>query len=61
MLTVGHEAGEVLGTVEGEQVYHSSLDPEEYRQILYSAGFTNIEIELQDEDCGFHTILLARQ
>lgn len=61
LLTIGHEAGEVLGTVEGDRVYHSSLDPEEYRQILYSAGFKNVEITLQDEDCGSHTVLLASQ
>ena len=59
LLTVGHEAGEVLGTVEGDRVYHSSLDPDEYRQILSSAGFSDIEIKLQDEECGSHTILLA--
>lgn len=61
LLTVGHEAGEVLGTVEGERVYHSSLDSEEYRQILFSAGFKKVEIALQDKDCGFHTVLLASQ
>ena len=61
LLTIGHETGEVLGTVEGDRVYHSSLDPEEYRQILYSAGFNKVKIKLQDEDCGFHTVLLASQ
>ncbi len=61
LLTIGHEAGEVLGTVEGDRVYHASLDPVEYRQILYSAGFKNIEITLQDEDCDSHTVLLASQ
>jgi SAM-dependent methyltransferase len=61
LLTIGHEAGEVLGTVAGDRVYHSSLDPDEYRQILNSAGFNNVEITLQDEDCGSHTVLLASQ
>ncbi len=61
LLTIGHEAGEVLGTVEGDRVYHASLDPEEYRQILYSAGFGNIKITRQDEDCDAHSILLASQ
>ena len=61
LLTVGHKAGEVLGKVEGEQVYHSSLDPEEYRQILYLAGFKKVEIAIRDEDCGYHTVLLASQ
>ena len=61
MLTIGHEAGEVIGTVEGDRVYHASLDPVEYRQILDSAGFKNIEIKLQDEDCDSHPVLLASQ
>ena len=61
LLTVGHDAGEVLGTVEGERVYHSSLDPEEYRHVLYSAGFNNVEITLRDEECDSRTVLLASQ
>lgn len=58
LLTVGHEAGEVLGTVEGEAVYHSSLSPQEYKHILASAGFQDIEMSLKDETCD-RTVLLA--
>jgi len=58
LLTVGHEAGEVLGTVEGEAVYHSSLSPEEYTHILTSAGCQNIEMVIKDENCD-RTVLLA--
>ena len=61
LITIGHESGEVTGTVEGEEVYHSSLDPDEYRAILKSVGFDNFEIKLEDEDCGFHSILLAKR
>jgi trans-aconitate methyltransferase len=60
LLTVGHQSGEVLGTVEGEEVYHSSLAPEEYEQILRSCGLENIEMTLQDKSCGDRTVLLAR-
>jgi len=59
LLTIGHESGEVTGTVEGETVYHSSLDPTEYRDILGSLGFTRFEMELEDESCAFHSVLLA--
>ncbi len=59
LLTVGHEAGEVLGTVEGEAVYHSSLSPQEYKHILGSAGFKDVEMSLEDETCD-RTVLLAR-
>ena len=61
LLTIGHEAGEVTGTVEGEQVYHSILEPDEYVSILGSLGFDDIEIELEDESCGFHSLLLAKR
>ena len=59
LLTVGHEAGEVLGTVEGQAVYHSSLSPQEYKSILSSAGFQHIEMSLKDETCD-RSVLLAR-
>lgn len=59
LLTIGHESGEVTGTVEGDQVYHSSLEPGEYKSILKNLGFEKIEIELEDESCGFHSVLLA--
>ena len=61
LLTIGDKSGEVIGTVEGEEVYHSSLDPEEYKEILYKFGFNQIEIELRDRDCGLHSILLAKR
>ena len=59
LLTVGHKAGEVLGMVGGEAVYHSSLSPREYKQILSSKGFQKIEMVLKDESCD-RTVLLAR-
>jgi cyclopropane fatty-acyl-phospholipid synthase-like methyltransferase len=59
LLTIGHESGEVTGTVAGEKVYHSSLAVDEYKAILSNTGFDNVEIELEDESCGFHSILLA--
>jgi cyclopropane fatty-acyl-phospholipid synthase-like methyltransferase len=61
LLTIGHESGEVTGTVEGEKVYHSSLTATEYRAILNTVGFNRIEIELKDESCGSHSILLAKR
>ena len=34
LLTIGHVAGEVLGHVEGQEVYHSSLDLKEYESMV---------------------------
>ncbi len=59
MLTVGHEDGEVLGVVEGERVYHSSLAPDEYRERLDALGFTDIVFVAEDPDCDMHSVLLA--
>ncbi len=59
LVTVGHEAGEVLGTVAGQQVYHSSLAPEAYRTILAQLGFKAIDMVLQDPHCSEHSIILA--
>ena len=59
LLTIGHKAGEVLGIVDGQQVYHASLDPAEYQEILTSAGFAKVTVELRDKDCDYHSLLLA--
>lgn len=59
LLTVGPEDGEALGSVNGETVYHSSLAPEEYRQILFSNGLQEVKFVANDEDCD-RTVLLAR-
>ena len=59
LLTIGDRAGEVLGRVNGEPVYHSSLAPNEYRKILYASGFDDVSIVLRDESCGEHSVLLA--
>ena len=59
LLTIGDKAGEVLGVVAGQQVYHASLDPAEYEEILRSAGFAEVTIVLRDKDCGGHSLLLA--
>jgi hypothetical protein len=40
-------------------VYHSSLDPTEYEEMLKSAGFTRVNIVIRDSECGEHSILLA--
>ena len=58
LLTIGHKAGEVLGKVEGKAVYHSSLSPQEYKNILKTAGFQKVEIVVKDEDSD-RTVLLA--
>lgn len=59
MLTIGHEDGEVTGTVERETVYHASLSIDAYAALARQAGFQTIEHRLQDPACDFHSVFLA--
>lgn len=54
MLTTGASNGEVLGVVEGEYVYHSSLAPDEYVDRLEALGFIDIDFVAEDPDCDLH-------
>lgn len=60
MFTSGPAAGEVWGTAGGETVYHSSLDPEEYRTLLAANGFSVLRYVPEDPGCDMHTVWLAR-
>ncbi len=61
LLTIGHEAGEITGVVEGETVYHASLDPEEYCARLEASGLKVEVLVLQDPAIDFHSLILARR
>ena len=60
MFTSGPSHGEAIGELEGEALYHSSLDPEEYRALLNQNGFQVLEHVVEDPDCGLATIWLAQ-
>ncbi len=60
MFTSGHIAGEAIGQVGGEPIYHASLDPAEYRALLAQHGFDVLRYTPEDPDCGQHTIWLAQ-
>ncbi|MGX1788130.1 class I SAM-dependent DNA methyltransferase [Bosea sp. NPDC055332] len=61
LFTSGPGHGEAIGRLEGEPLYHASLDPAEYRVLLAANGFAVVEHVVEDEDCGGHTIWLAQQ
>jgi SAM-dependent methyltransferase len=61
LFTSGPEAGEAIGTLEGEPLYHASLGPEEYRLLLTQNGFDVVAHMAEDPDCGGHTVWLARR
>jgi hypothetical protein len=47
-------------TIEGEPLYHASLDEAEYRSLLNSHGFAVVSHVVEDPKCGGHTIWLAK-
>ncbi|MBA2126480.1 SAM-dependent methyltransferase [Hyphomicrobium methylovorum] len=61
MFTSGPSFGEAIGTLEGEPLYHASLDPQEYRQLLDQNDFDVVDHVREDPACGNHTIWLARR
>ncbi|ERK16592.1 methyltransferase domain-containing protein [Serratia fonticola] len=60
MFTSGTSDGEAIGTFEGEALYHSSLAPKEYRQLLQEQGFQVVSMVAEDPDCGGRTVWLAQ-
>lgn len=60
MFTSGPSHGEAIGALEGEPLYHASLDGAEYRLLLDQQGFDVVAHAVEDPACGRHTIWLAR-
>jgi SAM-dependent methyltransferase len=61
MFTSGPAFGEAIGSLEGEPLYHASLDPDDYRGLLAGHGFDVIDQLSEDPDCGGRTVWLARK
>lgn len=59
LLTVGADEGEVTGHIDDEAVYHASLSPQEYKEILKIAGFADVIYQAEDPDCLGRNIVLA--
>lgn len=60
MFTSGPAHGEAMGLLEGEPLYHASLDAVEYRHLLDSHGFEVVATVAEDPACGGRTVWLAR-
>lgn len=60
MFTSGPAHGEAIGQLEGEPLYHASLDSGEYKQLLDSHGFDVVATVPNDQNCGGRTVWLAR-
>ena len=60
LFTSGPEVGAALGRMYGEELFHASLAPDEYRQLLACFGFRVLLYRPEDPDCGKHTIWLSQ-
>ena len=61
MFTSGNEEGCAIGELEGDPLYHGSLNPDAYRTLLKAAGFEVVAHVAADAACGHRTVWLARQ
>lgn len=61
MFTSGPAEGHAIGTLEGDPLYHGSLDPEEYRTLLDHSEFELVAHTVEDPTCGGRTVWLAQQ
>jgi SAM-dependent methyltransferase len=61
LFTSGPGHGEAIGELQGEPLYHASLDAAEYRSLLAAHGFEVVRHVVEDPDCGGHTVWLARR
>lgn len=60
MFTSGPEHGERMGEYQGEALYHASLAPGEYENLLDANGFEVLSYVPEDPTCGNATIWLAK-
>ena len=60
MFTSGPSHGEAIGSYRNEPLYHASLNPAEYEQLLLQNGFSVLDYRADDEDCAGHTVWLSR-
>ncbi|MBT4906997.1 MAG: methyltransferase domain-containing protein [Rhodospirillaceae bacterium] len=61
LFTSGPAAGEAIGDLFGQTLYHASLDPTEYASLLETHGFEIIRHTAEDPDCAGHTVWLAQR
>jgi trans-aconitate methyltransferase len=60
LFTSGPRAGVEIGDLYGHELFHASLDAEEYQRLLARHGFDVLLHRVEDRDCGRHTVWLAQ-
>ena len=60
LFTSGPQAGVAMGEIYGRDLFHASLDADEYERLLETHGFEVLLHRVEDPHCGRHTVWLAR-
>ena len=60
MFTSGPSHGEAVGELEGDPLYHASLNPAEYRLLLEESGFKVVAHVSEDPTCR-RTVWLSQK
>jgi SAM-dependent methyltransferase len=60
LFTSGPKASEAIGDLFGRELYHASLDTDEYRSLLAENGFSVLIHRVEDPECDKHTVWLAQ-
>ena len=61
MFTIGPAFGVAIGALEGDPLYHASVDGAEYRGLLQQNGFEVVAQVNEDATCGGRTVWLAQR
>ncbi len=61
LFTSGPSAGEPIGDLFGEPLYHASLDEADYRELLADHGFAVLSYAPEDNEAGGRTVWFAQK
>jgi predicted TPR repeat methyltransferase len=61
LFTSGVSKGVAIGELFGDELFHSSLDTQEYREWLEKFGYSVLIHRVEDPNCGSRTVWLARK
>lgn len=60
MFTSGNEHAEAWSENYGQDLYHASLSPEQYQELLAAHQFKLIQHSIEDPECGGATVWIAQ-
>ncbi len=60
MFTSGNELAEAWSENYGQDLYHASLSPEQYQELLAAHHFKLIQHSIEDPECGGATVWIAQ-